>query len=76
LSTGDPDEPNQRLFDELRQIRQELHALREDFEKKGMRQEFESRINELEIEERVRQIQDEIVEAGKPKKKKRWFGRS
>jgi sulfur transfer complex TusBCD TusB component (DsrH family) len=61
-----------RLFDELRRIRQELHALREDFEKRGMKEEFESRVNELEVEERLRQIQDEITEEQTPKKK-RWF---
>jgi hypothetical protein len=75
VSDREADGPNQRLFEELHQIRQDLHALRESFEQKGLTQEFETKINDLEIEERMRQIQDEIVEAGKPKKKKRWFGR-
>jgi hypothetical protein len=46
-------EPNQRLFEESHQIRQDLHALRESFEKKGLAQEFESKINDLEIGLRV-----------------------
>jgi hypothetical protein len=66
------DDRESRLFDELRQIRTELHGLREDFAKRGMKEEFESRVNELEVEERLRQIQDEIDEAGKPKKRG-WF---
>jgi sulfur transfer complex TusBCD TusB component (DsrH family) len=69
-----PDEDREsRLFDELHQIRTELHALREDFAKRGMKEEFENRVNELEVEERLRQIQDEIEDANKPKKKKGWF---
>lgn len=61
-----------RLFDELRSIRTELQALREDFAKRGMNEEFDRRVNELEVEERLRQIQDEITEAQKPKRK-RWL---
>jgi hypothetical protein len=38
-----------------------------------MKEEFENRVNELEVEERLRQIQDEIEDANKPKKKKAWF---
>jgi hypothetical protein len=49
-----------------------LHGLREDFAKRGMKEVFESRINELEVEERLRQIQDEIEDANKPKKRG-WF---
>jgi hypothetical protein len=64
------DEPNQRLSDEPYQ---NLHALRQHFEMKGMGSELDTRISELEIEERVRQIQDEIVEAANPKRKKKWF---
>jgi hypothetical protein len=68
------DDSNQRLFDELRQIRQDIHALREDFVKEGRKVEFESRVSELEIEERLRQISDELVEEQKPKKRG-LFGR-
>jgi hypothetical protein len=57
-----------RLFDELHQIRTELHTLHEEFAKRGMKEEFESRVNELEAEERLRQIKDEPEEANKPKK--------
>jgi hypothetical protein len=64
--------PNERLFIELHSIREDLHALREDFEKRGMKEEFESRVNELEVEERLRQIQDEITEEQQPKKRG-WF---
>lgn len=64
----------QRLFTELTKIREEMHALREDFEKRGMREEFDERINKLEVEERLQQIQDEIIEESKPKKRG-WFGR-
>jgi uncharacterized protein YPO0396 len=71
MQRSEPDnrEVDSRLFEELHQIRQELHALREDFEKKGMREEIDQRISELEVEERLRQIQDEIVEERKPKKR-------
>lgn len=64
----------QRLFTELTKIREEMHTLREDFEKRGIREEFDSRINVLEVEERLQQIQDEIIEESKPKKRG-WFGR-
>ncbi len=68
-----PDEDREsRLFDELHQIRTELHALREDFAKRGMKEEFDNRVNELEVEERLRQIQDEIEDANEPKKRG-WF---
>lgn len=67
------EERDSRLFDELHSIRTELHALREDFAKRGMKEEFDSRVNELEVEERLRQIQDEIEDANQPKKKKGWF---
>jgi hypothetical protein len=71
-----PDEDREsRLYDELHQIRTELHALREDFAKRGMKEEFESRVNELEVEERLRQIQDEIEDANKPKKRGGFRGR-
>ncbi|HEX6507055.1 MAG TPA: hypothetical protein VF221_05425 [Chloroflexota bacterium] len=72
MEAHDKEDPNRRLFDELHQIRQELHLLREDFEQKGLREELDSRVNELEIEERLRQIQDDIVEGQKPKKRG-WF---
>jgi hypothetical protein len=39
-----------RLFNELHQIRTELHAIRESFEKRGMQEQFEAHVNELEIE--------------------------
>jgi hypothetical protein len=55
-----------RLFNELHQIRTDLHALRQDFEKRGMQEQFEAHVNELEIEERLRQIQDEIEDSNKP----------
>lgn len=58
-----------RLYEKLHTIRTELQALREDFRKRGMKEEFDSRVNELEVEVRLRQIQDEIEEAAKPKKK-------
>jgi hypothetical protein len=58
-----------RLFDELYKIRQELHTLRENFEKRGTKDESESRVNELEVEKRLRQIQDAITQERKPKKR-------
>ncbi len=64
----------QRLYTELAGIHEELHALRKDFEGRGMREELDSRINNLEIEERLRQIQDEISEENKPRKRG-WFSR-
>jgi hypothetical protein len=69
------DDRDSRLFNELHQIRTELHALRQSFEERGMEHEFEAHVNELEIEERLRQIQDEIEEANKPPAKHGWFGR-
>ena len=69
------DNGDSRLFDELHQIRTELHALREDFAKRGLESQFEARVNELEIEERLRQIQDEITEESKPSQKRGWFRR-
>jgi len=69
------DNHDSRLFDELRQIRTELHALREDFQQRGMKAQFEAHVNELEIEERLRQIQDELVEENKPEPKRGWFRR-
>jgi hypothetical protein len=69
------DNRDSRLFNELHQIRTELHALRQDFEQRGMKDQFEARVNELEIEERLRQIQDEVVEENKPPPKRGWFRR-
>jgi len=41
------DDRESRLFEELRTIRTELQALREDFRTRGMKEEFDSRVNEL-----------------------------
>jgi hypothetical protein len=54
------EERESRLFDELHQIRTELHALREDFAKRGIKEESESRVNQENVEERLQQIQDRI----------------
>lgn len=72
MQEGDRDS---RLFNELHQIRSELHAIRQSFEKRGMQEQFEAHVNELEIEERLRQIQDEIEDGNKPPPKRGWFRR-
>jgi hypothetical protein len=64
-----------RLFNELHQIRTDLHALRQDFEQRGMKEQFEARMSELELDERLQQIQDEIAEENKPPPKRGWFKR-
>jgi hypothetical protein len=69
------DNRDSRLFNELHQIRTELHALRQSFEERGMQEQFEAHVNELEIEERLRQIQDEVEYENKPPPKRGWFRR-
>jgi len=69
------EERDQALFDELHRIREELHALREAFEKRGMREEIDRRISELEVEQRLYEIEQEIVgetEKGTRKRRRFW----
>ena len=81
VSTSDPQPPrseerDQALFDELHRIREELHGLREAFEKRGMKDEIDQRISELEVEQRLYEIEQEIVgENEKAARKRRRFWR-